>query len=82
MCMYFSSKYPTDHLLYHFENVNFEWKLFVHVSLNANEMLLPTPFSRTGLCLYSSYLKYFAKKHLIDFDYHVYHAENMCFKAI
>ncbi len=45
----FSSKYPTYHLLYHFENVNFEWKqkpaVFVHVSLNANELLLPAPFA-------------------------------------
>ncbi len=32
-----SSKYPTDHLLYDFENAYFEWKqkhcVFVHVSL-------------------------------------------------
>ncbi len=46
----FSSKHPTDLLLYHFENAYFEWKqkhaVFVHVSLNANELLLPAPFSR------------------------------------
>ncbi len=39
----------TYHLLYNFENVNFEWKqktaVFVHVSLNANELLLPAPFA-------------------------------------
>ncbi len=60
-----------------------EWKqkhsVFVPLSLNANELLLPAPFSRIGLCLYSSYLKYSAKKHLFDFDY-VYRPEIMCFK--
>ncbi len=35
---------------------------FMHVSLNANELLLPAPFSRIGLCLYSSFLRYSAKK--------------------
>ncbi len=44
---------------------NFEWKqkqtVLVHVSLNANE-LLPAPFSRIELCLYSSFLRYSAKK--------------------
>ncbi len=50
------------------------------VSLNANELLLPAPFSRIELCLYSSYLKYTAKKHLLGFDYHVYLAEIMLFK--
>ncbi len=43
----------------HFENAYFEWKqkqaVFVHVSLNANELLLPAPFSRIELRLYSSY---------------------------
>ncbi len=45
-----SSKYSTDHL-YNFENADyFEWKkkrtVFVYFSLNANEILLPIPFSR------------------------------------
>ncbi len=66
MCLWnFNSKYPTDHLLYHFENAYFEWKqknaVFVHVSLNANELLLPAPFSRIELCLYSWYLRYSAR---------------------
>uniref|UniRef100_A0A673HH52 Chromodomain-helicase-DNA-binding protein 1-like n=1 Tax=Sinocyclocheilus rhinocerous TaxID=307959 RepID=A0A673HH52_9TELE len=38
---------------YHFENAYSEWKqkqaVFVRVSLNANELLLPAPFSRLGL---------------------------------
>ncbi len=28
---------------------------FINVSLNASELLLPAPFSRIGLCLYSSF---------------------------
>ncbi len=60
MCLLsFISKYPTDHLLHHFENAYFEWKrkltVFMHVTLNANELLLPAPFSKIGLCLYSSF---------------------------
>ncbi len=56
MCLLsFSSKYPTDHLFYHFENAYFEWErkqaVLVHVSLNANELLLPAPFSRIELPL-------------------------------
>ncbi len=51
---------PTDNLSYYFENAYVKWKqkraVFVHVSLNANELLLPAPFSRTGLCYYSSTL--------------------------
>ncbi len=44
VCLWsFSWKYPTDNLLYHFENAYFEWKqkraIFMHVSLNVNEML-------------------------------------------
>ncbi len=39
---------PADHLLYYFENTHFEWKqkhtVLGHVSLNANELLLPPPF--------------------------------------
>ncbi len=50
-------KYPTDDLLYHVVNAYFEWSqkhaVFVHVSSNANELLLPTLFSRRGLCIYS-----------------------------
>ncbi len=72
MCPWsFSSNYPTDPFLYNFENVYFERKeraVFVHVSLNANELLLPAPFSRIGLCLYSSYLKYSVKKNLFGFE--------------
>ncbi len=38
----------TPQILYHFENAYIEWKqkqaVFVHVSLNANELLLPTSF--------------------------------------
>ncbi len=34
----------------------------VHVSLNVNELLLPAHFSRIWLFLYSSYLRYSAKK--------------------
>ncbi len=49
-------------ILYHFENDYFEWKqkhaIFMHVPLNANELLLPAPFSRIGLYLYSSYLRW------------------------
>ncbi len=53
----------------------------MHVSLNANELLLPAPFSRIGLCLYISYLRCSAKKkHLFGFDYHVYHTEIINFK--
>ncbi len=59
-----------------------EHAVFMHVSLNANELLLPAPFSRIGLCLYSWHLRYSAKKHLFGFDYHAYCAEIMCFKAI
>ncbi len=44
------SKYPTDNFLYHFENAYISWKqkhtVFVHVSLNATELLLSAPFSR------------------------------------
>ena len=63
MCLLsFSSKYTTDNLLYHFENAYFEKKqkhaVFVHISLNANELLLPAPFSGIQLCLYSSFLRY------------------------
>ncbi len=68
-----SPEYPTDQLLYPFENVYFEWKqkhACVYVSLNANELLFPAPFSRIELCLYSSYLWYSAKTHLFGFDYH------------
>ncbi len=66
MCLWsVSSKYPTDHLLFHFENAYFGWKqkhaVFMHFSLNANELLLPAPFSRIGLCLYSLYVRYSAK---------------------
>ncbi len=79
----FQLKIP-HYLLYHFENAYFEWKqkhaVFMHVSLNANELLLPAPFFRIGLCLYSSYLRYSAKKHLFAFDYHLYRAEIMHFK--
>ncbi len=48
-------------VLYHFENAYFEWKqkqaVLVHFSLNANELLLPTLFPRTGLCNFSLYLR-------------------------
>ncbi len=58
----FQFKIPPDHLLYHFENAYFVRKqkhaVFMHVSLNANELLLPAPFSGIGLCPYSSYLRY------------------------
>ncbi len=57
--MYLSQKYKK-------ENAYFEWKqkhaVFMHSSLNANELLLPAPFSRIGLCLYSSYLDTLLKK--------------------
>ncbi len=81
----FSSKYPTDHLLYHFENAylgrsrNALLMRFLNVSLNANELLLPAPFSRTELFLYSSFLKYSAKKHPFGFDSYVYGTEIMRF---
>ncbi len=60
MCLLsFSSKYPTGNSVHHFENAYFESKQklagFINVSLNANELLLPAPFSRIGLCLYSSF---------------------------
>ncbi len=39
----------------HFKNGCFEWKqkhvVFMHVSLNANELLLPAPFSRIVMSL-------------------------------
>ncbi len=61
MCLW-SSAQNTSH---HFENAYFEWKqeqsVFVHVSLNANELLFPAPFSRIELRLYRSYLRYCAK---------------------
>ncbi len=49
MCLWsFISNYPTYHLLYNFENAYFKWNqklaVFVHVSLNANELLLPALF--------------------------------------
>ncbi len=58
MCLWnFCSKYPTGHLLSHFENACFEWKqkrcVFVHVSSNAKELL---------------YLRYSARKHLFGFE--------------
>ncbi len=74
-------KIPHRSLIYHFENDYFEWKqkhaVFVHFSLNANELLLPAPFSRIELRHYSSFLRYSDKKHLFGFDYHVYCAEIM-----
>ncbi len=77
----FSPKYPTDNSLYHFENTYFVWKqkhaFVMNVSLNANELMLPAQFSRIGLCLYSLYLRYSAKRYLFGFDYYVYHAEIM-----
>ncbi len=46
--VYDVSAQKTPQILYHFENAYIEWKqkqaVFVHVSLNANELLLPTPF--------------------------------------
>ncbi len=58
MWLSFSSKYPTDHVLYNFENAYFEWKqkhaVFVHVSLNANELLLPPPFPEEG-CAFTAH---------------------------
>ncbi len=80
-----SSKYSTDHL-YNLENAYyFEWKkkrtVFVHVSLNANEILLPAPFSRIGLCFYSL-SQILCQKHLFGFDYHVFCTEIMNIKAI
>ncbi len=75
----FQLKYPTDHLLYHFENACFGWKqkrsVSVHVSLNANELLLPAPFSKSGLCLHSSDTLLICLVRII-----VYHAEIMRFK--
>ncbi len=59
----FRSKYPTDHLLYHFENAE-KHAVFMHVTLNVNELLLPTIFSRIVLYFYSSYLRYSAKKNI------------------
>ncbi len=75
-------KIPHRSFIISFKNAFFEWKqkpVFVHVSLNANELLLPTPFSRIGL-LCSWYRRYTAKKHVFGFDYHVYCAEIMQFK--
>ncbi len=83
-----SAQNITDHLLYHFENAYFVWNqkqaVFVHISLNANYLLLPALFSRTGLCHYSSFLRSLTKKqqHLFDLDNYVYHTEIMSFKAI
>ncbi len=93
MCLWsFSSKYPTDHLLYDLENAYFEWKqkqaVFVYVSLNANELLLPAPFSRIAAGIKAAPLLQLVyqilcqKKHLFGFDYHVYRTEIMRFKAI
>ncbi len=52
----FQLKIPTDHLLYHFENVYLERKqkhaVFVLVSLNANELLFSALFSIIGLFLH------------------------------
>ncbi len=83
MCLWsFSSKYPTDNLIYH-EIPYFEWKqkhvsLCLHVSLNANELLLPAPFSRTGpLRLIPRILH---QKTSVWFYCHVYCTKIMCFK--
>ncbi len=35
----------------------------MHDSLKGNELLLPVPFSRRELCLYSLFLRYSAKKY-------------------
>ncbi len=79
----FSSKYPTDNLLDHFENAYFEGKrkhvVYMHVSFNTNELLLSTPSSRIELCLYSSFLRDPAKNHLFGVDCHVYPADIMHF---
>ncbi len=77
VCLWsFSWKYPTDNLLYHFENAYFEWKqkraVFMHVSLNVNEMLF-----NDGCGFTDTLLK---KKHLFGFDYHIYCAKIMHFK--
>ncbi len=67
MSVKFQLKLSHRSFLYHFENADFVWKqkhaVFVHVSLNANE--LPRPFSRIGLCLYSSNLRWSAKKYIL-----------------
>ncbi len=68
MCLWnFSSKYPTDHLLCHFEYACFEWKqkqLFFPCASTFKCKWAAAPFSITGLCLYSLYFKYSDKKHL------------------
>jgi len=61
ICLWsFGLKCPTDHLLYHVVNGHFWVEVFgvfcMHVSLNANELLLPIPLSRKGQSLYSSCL--------------------------
>ncbi len=75
----FQLKIPHRSLLYNFENAYFEWKqkhaVSVHVSLNANELLLPAPFSRIVLIPQIP-----CQKHLFGFDYHACHAEIMHFK--
>ncbi len=61
-CICFSSKCPTDHLLYSFENAILSGSRNKLLSLNANKLLLPIPFSKIGLCLYSFFLRYSTKK--------------------
>ncbi len=77
----FSSKYPTDHLLYHFENAYFEWKqkhaVFRACLFKCKWAAALRPFSRIELCHYSLYL---LKNICFGLDYHVYHAEIMRFK--
>ncbi len=60
VCEVSAQNIPTDHLLYNFEKAYFECKqkraVFVHVSLNSNELLLPAP-----ICFGSDYDVYRAE---------------------
>ncbi len=60
----FQFKIPHRSVLYNFENAYFEWKqekaVFLHVSLNANDLLLPL-FQNRAVPLQ------LAKKYLFDF---------------
>ncbi len=87
MCLCsFSSKYLTDNCIYHVEYAYFEWKqkfaVFVHVSLNANELVHLAPFSRIDCASIAHTSNTLPKKNMFGFDYFVYRTEIICFKSI
>ncbi len=79
----FKHKIPHRSFIISFWNAYFEWKqkraVLVHVSLNANELLLPVPFPEQG-CAFTAPTSEPLLKHLFGFDYHVYPTAIMRFK--